>query len=73
MDAAQARDQALWAYVQDVAASPNGSADELTKPAELKRTGVITEEGILSMNALSKRFKAFRVCQELLRQSVSTT
>ena len=28
--------------------------------------GIITEEGILSMNALSKRFKAFRVCRELL-------
>ncbi len=28
--------------------------------------GIITEEGILSMNALSKRFKAFRVCEELL-------
>lgn len=30
-------------------------------------TGVITEEGILSMNAISKRFKAFRICQELAR------
>jgi translation initiation factor eIF-2B subunit delta len=30
-------------------------------------TGVISEEGILSMNALTKRFRAYRVCQELLR------
>ncbi|OGR89692.1 MAG: hypothetical protein A2992_02525 [Elusimicrobia bacterium RIFCSPLOWO2_01_FULL_59_12] len=34
-------------------------------------TGVITEEGILSMNALSKRFKAYRVCQELIRKSTA--
>lgn len=28
-------------------------------------TGIITEEGILSVNALAKRFKAFRVCDVL--------
>jgi methylthioribose-1-phosphate isomerase len=32
-------------------------------------TGVITEDGILSMNALSKRFRTFRVSQELLRKT----
>jgi len=35
--------------------------------------GVITEEGILSMNTLSKRFKNFRVCQELLRKSPASS
>ena len=34
-------------------------------------TGVITEEGILSMNALSKRFKAYRICQELARKTTT--
>jgi ribose 1,5-bisphosphate isomerase len=33
--------------------------------------GVITEEGILSMNAISKRFKSFRVSRELLRKPVA--
>jgi translation initiation factor 2B subunit (eIF-2B alpha/beta/delta family) len=33
-------------------------------------TGVITEEGILSMNAIAKRFKAFRVCQDLIPKKV---
>lgn len=28
-------------------------------------TGIITEEGILSMNALGKRFRAYRLCEEL--------
>jgi translation initiation factor 2B subunit (eIF-2B alpha/beta/delta family) len=32
-------------------------------------TGVITEEGILSMNTLSKRFKSFRLCQELIQKT----
>jgi translation initiation factor 2B subunit (eIF-2B alpha/beta/delta family) len=30
-------------------------------------TGIISEDGILSMNALSKRFKAFRICSPLLK------
>jgi translation initiation factor 2B subunit (eIF-2B alpha/beta/delta family) len=34
-------------------------------------TGVITEEGILSMTALSKRFKTYRVCQELLHKTTN--
>lgn len=42
MDAAQARDEQMRAYVQQVA-SPNGSADELAKLAELNRTGVLTD------------------------------
>ena len=42
MDAARARDEQMRAYVQQVA-SPNGSADELAKLAELNRTGVLTD------------------------------
>jgi type VI protein secretion system component VasK len=42
MNAAQARDEQLKAYVQQ-AASPNGSADELAKLAELNRNGVLTD------------------------------
>ena len=42
MDAAQARDEQMRAYVQQVA-SPNGSADELAKLAELNSTGVLTD------------------------------
>jgi ribose 1,5-bisphosphate isomerase len=34
-------------------------------------TGLITEEGILSMNALAKRFKNYRICQELLPKSAA--
>lgn len=34
--------------------------------------GIITEEGILSLNAVSKRFKAFRICQELLQGRVAS-
>ena len=40
---AQARDQAFKAYVQDVA-STDSSADELSKLADLKSQGVLTEE-----------------------------
>jgi len=36
-------------------------------------TGVITEEGILSMNALSKRFKSYRVCQDLLHKTAASS
>ena len=42
MDAAQAREQAFRAQVQQ-AASSNGSADELAKLAELNQSGVITD------------------------------
>ena len=42
MNAAQARDEQMKAYVQQVA-SPTGSADELAKLAELNRTGVLTD------------------------------
>ena len=42
MNAAQARDEQLKAYVQQDA-SPNGSADELAKLADLNRNGVLTD------------------------------
>ena len=42
MDAAQARDEQMRAYVQQAIPS-NGSADELAKLAELNRTGVLTD------------------------------
>jgi type VI protein secretion system component VasK len=42
MDAAQARDEQMRAYVQQ-AASPSGSADELAKLAELNQSGVLTD------------------------------
>jgi type VI protein secretion system component VasK len=42
MNAAQARDEQMRAYVQQ-AASPNGSADELAKLAELNQSGVLTD------------------------------
>ena len=42
MDAAQAREEQMRAYVQQ-AASPNGSADELVKLAELNQSGVLTD------------------------------
>jgi type VI protein secretion system component VasK len=42
MDAAQARDDQMRAYVQQAIPS-NGSADELAKLAELNRTGVLTD------------------------------
>jgi len=42
IDNAQARDQQFKAYVQE-AASSTGSADELSKLAELNRTGVLTD------------------------------
>ena len=45
MDAAQARDDQMKAYVQQVTASSGstGSADELTKLAELNKSGVLTD------------------------------
>ena len=47
IDAAQARDEQMKAYVQQVTASngsaSNGAADELAKLAELNRTGVLTD------------------------------
>ena len=42
MDAAQARDEQMKAYVQQAIPS-NGSADELAKLAELNRSGVLTD------------------------------
>jgi type VI protein secretion system component VasK len=42
MNAAQARDEQMRAYVEQ-AASPNGSADELAKLAELNQSGVLTD------------------------------
>jgi type VI protein secretion system component VasK len=42
MNAAQAREQQFKAYVQQTA-SPNGSADELAKLAELNKSGVLTD------------------------------
>ena len=42
MDAAQARDEQMRAYVQQAIPS-NGSADEIAKLAELNRTGVLTD------------------------------
>lgn len=42
MDSAKAQDQAMQAYVRDVAGS-GGSADELAKLAELKAQGVLTD------------------------------
>jgi hypothetical protein len=42
MDAAQAREEQMRAYVQQ-AASPSGSADELAKLAELNQSGVLTD------------------------------
>jgi type VI protein secretion system component VasK len=42
MDAAQARDEQMRAYVQQAIPS-SGSADELAKLAELNRTGVLTD------------------------------
>ena len=35
-------------------------------------SGIITEQGIISMNALAKSFRAFRVCGELLPQPAET-
>ena len=45
MDAAQARDDQMKAYVQQVTASGGsaGSADELAKLAELNQSGVLTD------------------------------
>ena len=44
IDAAQARDEQMKAYVQQVTSSNgSGSADELAKLAELNRTGVLTD------------------------------
>ena len=45
LNAAQARDEQMKAYVQQVTASngPAGSADELAKLAELNRSGVLTD------------------------------
>jgi type VI protein secretion system component VasK len=45
MDAAQARDDQMKAYVQQVTASSGsaGSADELAKLAELNQSGVLTD------------------------------
>jgi type VI protein secretion system component VasK len=43
MDAAQARDEQMRAYVQQAAIPSSGSADELAKLAELNRTGVLTD------------------------------
>jgi len=44
MNAALAREQEFKAYVQQTAsASPNGSADELAKLAELNQSGVLTD------------------------------
>jgi hypothetical protein len=40
---AQARDTAFRSYVQETARSSGGTADELTKLAELKSQGVITD------------------------------
>lgn len=40
---AQARDEALRTYVQGVAAPTRGTADELTKLAELRAQGVLTD------------------------------
>jgi type VI protein secretion system component VasK len=42
INAAQARDEQMKAYVQQAIPS-NGSADELAKLAELNRTGVLTD------------------------------
>jgi hypothetical protein len=42
VEAAQAQDQAMRAYVQNVTAS-GGAADELAKLADLKAQGVITD------------------------------
>ena len=45
LNAAQARDEQMKAYVQQVTASngPTGSADELAKLAELNKSGVLTD------------------------------
>ena len=40
---AQAREQAFQSYVKDVAGSPTSAADQLTKLADLKERGVITD------------------------------
>jgi hypothetical protein len=40
---AQAQDAAFRSYVQDVAATNGGTADELTKLANLQAQGVITD------------------------------
>ena len=50
MNAAQARDQEFKAYVQQ-AASPNGSADELAKLAELHQSGVLTDSEFAQQKA----------------------
>jgi type VI protein secretion system component VasK len=42
LDQAQERQQAFNSYVQDVAATGGGTADELTKLADLKDRGVIS-------------------------------
>lgn len=39
----QARDEAFRAYVQDAAGSGGGAADELTKLADLKAQGLLTD------------------------------
>jgi hypothetical protein len=38
------RDQAFRSYVQDAAGSPNNSADQLAKLADLRQRGVITSD-----------------------------
>jgi uncharacterized membrane protein YcjF (UPF0283 family) len=40
---AEAQDEAMRAYVRDAAGTGGGSADELSKLADLKERGVITE------------------------------
>ncbi len=43
LEEARARDAALRSYVQDTAGSGGGAADELSKLAQLRDRGVITE------------------------------
>ncbi len=43
VEAAQAQDQAMRAYVQNVTASSGSAADELAKLADLKAQGVISD------------------------------
>ena len=50
MDAAQAREEQMRAYVQQ-AASPSGSADELAKLAQLNQSGVLTDAEFAQQNA----------------------
>lgn len=44
VQAAQAQDQAMRQYVQNVTASSGSSADEIAKLADLRAQGVISEE-----------------------------